>query len=134
MAARCCPHCPDAIDLVGRLSLPEIAAFLSRATLFVGNDSGLMHLAAAAGAPTLGLFGPTNAAEYAPPAGAPRPYSRHDTADAGSDRGTSACGRDDVAFRDHAVMLPTSGTRPCRRPACRTACRPRPPDRASSDG
>ena len=57
---------PGALDLAGRLSLPEIAAFLSRAALFVGNDSGLMHLAAAAGAPTLGLFGPTNAAEYGP--------------------------------------------------------------------
>jgi len=57
---------PDAIDLVGRLSLPEIAALLSRVRLFVGNDSGLMHLAAAAGAPTLGLFGPTDAQEYGP--------------------------------------------------------------------
>jgi ADP-heptose:LPS heptosyltransferase len=57
---------PDAIDLVGRLSLPEAAACLRRAALYVGNDSGLMHLAAAAGAPTLGLFGPTQAAEYAP--------------------------------------------------------------------
>jgi ADP-heptose:LPS heptosyltransferase len=57
---------PTAIDLVGRFSLPEIAAFLSRAGLFVGNDSGLMHLAAAAGTPTLGLFGPTNAMEYGP--------------------------------------------------------------------
>jgi ADP-heptose:LPS heptosyltransferase len=57
---------PDAIDLSGRLTLPQIAACLSRSSLFVGNDSGLMHLAAAVGAPTLGLFGPTNAAEYAP--------------------------------------------------------------------
>jgi ADP-heptose:LPS heptosyltransferase len=57
---------PDAIDLVGRLSLPEAAACLARCTLFVGNDSGLMHLAAAAGARTLGLFGPTPAPEYAP--------------------------------------------------------------------
>jgi ADP-heptose:LPS heptosyltransferase len=32
----------------------------------VGNDSGLMHLSAAAGTPTLGLFGPTPSAEYAP--------------------------------------------------------------------
>ena len=56
----------DAIDLTGRLSLPEAAACLERAALFVGNDSGLMHLAAAAGTPTLGLFGPTPAAEYAP--------------------------------------------------------------------
>lgn len=57
---------PEAIDLVGRLSLPEVAACLGRAALFVGNDSGLMHMAAATGAPTLGLFGPTNAAEYGP--------------------------------------------------------------------
>jgi ADP-heptose:LPS heptosyltransferase len=34
--------------------------------MFVGNDSGLMHLAAAAGTPTLGLFGPSRADEYAP--------------------------------------------------------------------
>lgn len=55
-----------AIDLTGRLTLPEAAAVLSRAALYVGNDSGLMHLAAAAGAPTVGLFGPTPADEYAP--------------------------------------------------------------------
>ncbi|MFC0407827.1 glycosyltransferase family 9 protein [Roseomonas elaeocarpi] len=54
------------IDLVGQLSLPEAAAVLGRAALFVGNDSGLMHLSAATGAPTLGLFGPTPASEYAP--------------------------------------------------------------------
>lgn len=57
---------PAAIDLVGSLSLPEAAACLRRTSLFIGNDSGLMHLAAAAGAPTLGLFGPTPAGEYAP--------------------------------------------------------------------
>jgi heptosyltransferase III len=57
---------PEAIDLVARLSLVEVAACLARCALFVGNDSGLMHLAAAAGAPTLGLFGPTPSDEYAP--------------------------------------------------------------------
>lgn len=57
---------PAAIDLAGELSLPEAAACLGRAALYVGNDSGLMHLAAAAGTPTLGLFGPTPAAEYGP--------------------------------------------------------------------
>ena len=57
---------PEAIDLCGQLSLAEAAACLERAALYVGNDSGLMHLAAAAGAPTLGLFGPTDATVYAP--------------------------------------------------------------------
>lgn len=66
MAAPLLAALPDTVDLVGRLSLPEAAACLARASLFVGNDSGLMHLSAATGAPTLGLFGPTNAAEYAP--------------------------------------------------------------------
>ena len=66
MAAPLLRNLPDAIDLVGLLSVPEAAACLARAALFVGNDSGLMHVAAAAGAPTLGLFGPTDAAEYAP--------------------------------------------------------------------
>ena len=57
---------PGAIDLVGNLSLPEVAACLRRCAIFIGNDSGLMHLAAAAGAPTLGLFGRSRADEYAP--------------------------------------------------------------------
>jgi ADP-heptose:LPS heptosyltransferase len=57
---------PDAVNLVGQLSLPEAAACLRRAMLFVGNVSGLMHLAAAAGTPTLGLFGRSKASEYAP--------------------------------------------------------------------
>jgi ADP-heptose:LPS heptosyltransferase len=42
------------------------AALMARADLFVGNDSGMMHLAAAAGAPTLGLFGPTDERLYGP--------------------------------------------------------------------
>ena len=66
MAAPLLAMLPDAIDLAGCLSLPEAAACLAKCRLFVGNDSGLMHLAAAAGAPTLGLFGPTPASEYAP--------------------------------------------------------------------
>jgi ADP-heptose:LPS heptosyltransferase len=57
---------PGAIDLTGRLELPQAAACLARCQLFIGNDSGLMHLAAAAGTPTLGLFGPTPSTEYGP--------------------------------------------------------------------
>jgi ADP-heptose:LPS heptosyltransferase len=57
---------PDAINLAGKLSLTEVAACMGRVKLFIGNDSGLMHIAAAAGAPTLGLFGRSRADEYAP--------------------------------------------------------------------
>jgi heptosyltransferase III len=54
------------IDLVGKVDLLTAAAVLRRCALFIGNDTGLMHIAAAAGAPTIGLFGPTQAAQYAP--------------------------------------------------------------------
>lgn len=54
------------IDLVGRVDLLGVAACLERAAFFVGNDSGLMHLAAASGIPTLGLFGPSPEEHYAP--------------------------------------------------------------------
>jgi ADP-heptose:LPS heptosyltransferase len=70
---------PDAIDLAGLLELPEAAACLARADLFIGNDSGLMHLAAASGTPTLGLFGPTPPEEYGP-AGRRAAFARSPTA------------------------------------------------------
>jgi len=54
------------IDLVGRTDLLTAAAALRRCVLFVGNDTGLMHVAAAVGTPTLGLFGPSPVAQYAP--------------------------------------------------------------------
>jgi ADP-heptose:LPS heptosyltransferase len=54
------------IDLVGRTDLLTAAAVLRRAALFIGNDTGLMHIAAAAGTPTLGLFGPSPVEQYAP--------------------------------------------------------------------
>jgi ADP-heptose:LPS heptosyltransferase len=59
-------HPAQRIDLVGAVDLPTAHACLARADLYVGNDSGLMHLAAAAGAPTLGLFGPSREELYAP--------------------------------------------------------------------
>jgi ADP-heptose:LPS heptosyltransferase len=57
---------PGAIDLCGRVSLPEAAACVARCAVFIGNDSGLTHLAAATGIPTVSLFGPTPSGEYAP--------------------------------------------------------------------
>lgn len=54
------------IDCVGKGDILCSAAAIDRAALFVGNDSGLMHVAAAAGKPTLGLFGPTEWWLYGP--------------------------------------------------------------------
>jgi len=48
------------------LPLRVLGALLSRAGLFVGNDAGVTHLAAAAGAPTLALFGPTSPVLWSP--------------------------------------------------------------------
>jgi heptosyltransferase-3 len=54
------------LDLVGRTDLLDAAAALKRAALFIGNDTGIMHIAAAMGTPTLGLFGPSRPEHYAP--------------------------------------------------------------------
>jgi heptosyltransferase-2 len=56
---------PNAV-LADALHPRQLGALLARAGLFVGNDSGVAHLAAAAGAPTLALFGPTDPAQWAP--------------------------------------------------------------------
>jgi ADP-heptose:LPS heptosyltransferase len=48
------------VDLAGKTSLPALYALMTRAAAFVGNDSAPMHLAAAAGLPTVAFFGPTD--------------------------------------------------------------------------
>jgi heptosyltransferase-2 len=48
-----------AVNLTGRTSIIETAAAIQRSSAFVGNDSGLMHLAEAVGVPVVALFGPT---------------------------------------------------------------------------
>ena len=55
-----------AVDLVGTEDLGVVAAAIARATLYVGNDSGLMHVAAASGVPTLGLFRPSEDRYFRP--------------------------------------------------------------------
>jgi ADP-heptose:LPS heptosyltransferase len=47
-------------------SLSELAAALSRACLFIGNDSGVTHLAGILGTPTVALFGPTHPVTWRP--------------------------------------------------------------------
>jgi heptosyltransferase-3 len=50
----------EVVDLCGRLNPRESAAALARAELFIGHDSGPLHLADAVGTPCIGLFGSYN--------------------------------------------------------------------------
>lgn len=54
------------LDLSGRTDLLTAYAIMERSTLFIGNDSGLFHMAAAAGIRSIGLYGPSNDKVYAP--------------------------------------------------------------------
>lgn len=56
----------EVINAVGKLDLLATAALVARARLYIGNDSGLMHIAAATGVRTLGLFGPSPENIYGP--------------------------------------------------------------------
>ncbi len=57
---------PGVINAVGKLRLAQTAALLNRCQLFIGNDSGPLHLAVAVGVPTIGLYGPTDPAQFYP--------------------------------------------------------------------
>ncbi len=56
----------EVVDLSGRTGLRGLAALAERASVFVANDSGPLHVAAAVGAPVVGLFGPNTPEVYAP--------------------------------------------------------------------
>ena len=57
---------PNAVDLSGRTTLPQLVALLERASLVVANDSGPMHIASALNRPLVTIFGPTNAVRTGP--------------------------------------------------------------------
>ncbi|MBI4212695.1 MAG: lipopolysaccharide heptosyltransferase II [Chloroflexi bacterium] len=58
-------HVP-VVDLVGRTSVPDLSGVLARAALVIAGDTGPLHLAAALGRPTLGIYGPTDPANTGP--------------------------------------------------------------------
>ncbi|MGH7147851.1 MAG: glycosyltransferase family 9 protein [Nitrospiraceae bacterium] len=74
---------PDAsVNLVGQVRLPALGYLLSRAALYVGTDTAVSHMAAAAGAPTVVLFGPSNPVKWGPwpkdfPATSSSPWRTH---------------------------------------------------------
>ena len=55
-----------AVTLAPNTSLPDLAALARRACLFIGSDTGPMHIAAAVGTPCVGIYGPTDPAECGP--------------------------------------------------------------------
>jgi len=63
-----------ALDLTGQTTLAELAAALRTCDLFIGADSGVMHIAAAVGVPTVAIFGPSNADAWRP--WSPTPQTR----------------------------------------------------------
>jgi heptosyltransferase-2 len=54
------------LDLTGKTEIAELPALLSRCSVFLGNDSGAMHVAAAVGLPVVAVFGPTDPCGTAP--------------------------------------------------------------------
>jgi heptosyltransferase-2 len=54
------------IDLTGKTAIGDLPALLSQCHLFLGNDSGAMHVAAAVGLPIVALFGPTDPSGTSP--------------------------------------------------------------------
>jgi ADP-heptose:LPS heptosyltransferase len=60
------PSWPGVAAVADSLPLREVAALLACSAFYVGNDSGITHLAAAVGVPTLALFGPSNDIVWGP--------------------------------------------------------------------
>ena len=77
--------CPRAVDLTGRTAIADIAGLARHAALAVGNDTGPMHLAAAAGCPCVVLFSadsdPVRTAPRGPGGGWPIVLREADLAD-----------------------------------------------------
>jgi ADP-heptose:LPS heptosyltransferase len=61
--------CPRAIDLVGQTTLEEVAVLAQHAVLAIGNDTGVTHLAAAAGCPVIVLFSSATDPDWCAPRG-----------------------------------------------------------------
>jgi len=53
-------------NFAGQTTIPEIVSLVKKLKLFIANDGGLMHIAAAMNVPTIGIFGPETPVRYAP--------------------------------------------------------------------
>jgi len=69
---------PHVVDLIGQTDLAVLAGVMARARAFVSNDSGAMHMAAAAGLPVTAIFGATDERATAPLAAAAASAPAHE--------------------------------------------------------
>ena len=56
----------ESSNIAGKTTLTQLASILHISNMFIGNDSGPMHLAAAVGTPTIGLYGPSDPTRFGP--------------------------------------------------------------------
>lgn len=54
------------VSLAGKTTIPKLASILKNSSMFIGNDSGPMHLAAAVNIPTIGIYGPGDPKRFGP--------------------------------------------------------------------
>jgi ADP-heptose:LPS heptosyltransferase len=67
MPVRWCAGSEEKLEDAVRIdNLYELACWLATARVYIGNDSGITHLAAAVGTPVVAIFGPTDPAVWAP--------------------------------------------------------------------
>lgn len=96
--------CPDALDLVGKTDLALLATLAQRAMLTVGNDTGICHLAAAAGSPVIVLFSSaSDPARHAPRGGMVRILAEPNLASLAVD----------AVIAEAATVLATPSVGPC---------------------
>ncbi len=59
-------HVPFKLDLFLNKPIPQVAALISQSTLFISNDTGIVHVAGTTNTPQISIFGPTNPLNWAP--------------------------------------------------------------------
>ncbi len=98
--------CPAAVDLVGRTDIALLAALARRAVLTIGNDTGVCHLAAAAGCPVIVLFSrASDPARHAPRGCLVRVLAEPDLADLAAETVITEA----IGILDHSNPLPHCG-------------------------
>jgi ADP-heptose:LPS heptosyltransferase len=106
IAAAITALCPEAVDLVGRTDLAALAGLAQQASLTIGNDTGVTHIAASGGNPVVVLFSrASEPARCAPRGGAVSVLSRPDLADLPVDAVFAAALEAVSAIEERAVAV-----------------------------